>query len=322
MIRFTAKSAIWRMGIVAAAGAGLLLAVACGGNDASLSRDKGGEGGTTGGPQRPADSAVTGSSALEGTQAYDAGKANGATAPESAPGGGSGTLPSLLDRKIIRTATVTLETEQVSARFEDVGNIAAGAGGFVASSSFGNSGDKQTASVTIRVPNDRYQDVLGQLRKLGSVTGEQSNASDVTEQYTDLDSRLRNLRATEAQYLEFLTRAENLNDVLTVQDRLNNVRAEIEQVQGRIQLLSNQADLATITTHLAPPAIAKAQPKDDGGTNPLEAAQNAWEASLAVLLGIATVGVAVVAFSWWLVLLAALVYIIARRQMQTPNRTP
>jgi len=229
-------------------------------------------------------------------------------------GSGGGTLPALLDRKIIRTATVSVSVDAVSEKFEDVSNIALGAGGFVSSSTFGNRGESQTASVTIRVPAEAYDETLRRLRGLGEVQEEASNANDVTEQFTDLESRLRNLRASEERYLEFLTRATSIADVLAVQDRLNATRAEIEQVQGRIQLLDNQSALATITVHLQPPAVAAA---DDGGADsPLEVAQEAFEASLAVLLGIATVAIAVAAFSWWLLPLALGGWYLGRKQVR------
>lgn len=231
----------------------------------------------------------------------------------SSAGFDSGTLPALLDRKIIRTATVSVSVDAVSQKFEDVSNIALGAGGFVSSSTFGNRGDSQTASVTVRVPADAYDDTLRRLRGLGEVQEESSNANDVTEQFTDLESRLRNLQASENRYLEFLSRAANITEVLAVQDRLNATRAEIEQVQGRIQLLENQSALATITVHLLPPGIAA----DDGGADtPLEVAQQAFEASLAVLLGIATVAIAVAAFSWWLVPLALGGWYLGRKQLR------
>jgi hypothetical protein len=239
----------------------------------------------------------------------------GAIAPES---GGSGTtpnvLPSTLDRKIIMTATLNLETGEVSKRFEDAGNIAISNGGFVSSSSYGNSGDEQTASITIRVPSEYYQRTLSELRKLGDVKGEQSGATDVTEEYTDLDSRLRSLKAVEAQYVEFLTRAATIDEVLTVQDRLNSTRIEIEQVQGRINLLNNQTDLATITVHLDPPIAVKVTPVDDGKTSPVEALENGWEASLELLGGAAAVVLVVIAFSWWLVPVALVAGYFVRKQ--------
>lgn len=230
-------------------------------------------------------------------------------------GAGGGRLPALLDRQIIRTATVSLSVEGVARSFEDVGNIAVSAGGFISSSSFGNSGDEQSASVTIRVPQTAYQDVLRQLRGLGEVESEQSSASDVTEEFTDLQARIRNLKATEERYVQLLAQAADINEILIVQDRISATRAEIEQIQGRIDLLDNQTALATITTHLNPP-VAGPTPEDDSASNPLEVAQEAFEASLVVLLGAATVVLAVLAFSWWILPLAAIAWVVARRQAQ------
>ncbi len=305
------------------AAAVLLLGAACAEGVADKDAPPGEPGGTTSGPGPAADESMgdvdyrgedDGSKVgapLEGSIATD-------TSSGGFESGGTGsapsTLPSTLDRKIIMTATLSLETDEVSKRFEDVGNIAAQYGGFISSSAFGNDEDLQTASITVRLPTESYQNALIALRKLGDVTAEQSNASDVTEEYTDLDSRLRSLRAVEAQYIEFLTRATTIDEILTVQDRLNATRIEIEQVQGRINLLDNQADLATITVHLEQPVVEPAPKTDDGKTTPVEALENGWEASLELLAGTAAVVLVVVAFSWWLVPVAAVALYFVRRQ--------
>ncbi len=296
--------------------ASMALVVACGSDDDSSSELRDGMSYTSGqAPSVDGKSNGAADEAATGAIAPDSGRPEGETS--GAPGGASGaSLAALLDRKIIRTATINIETDAVSRNFEDVSNIAAGAGGFVASSSFGDVGDdKQRASVTIRVPGERYEDTLRQLRQLGEVQSEQVSTNEVTAEFTDLESRLRNLQATEQQYIGFLARAVDLNDVLLVQDRLNMTRAEIEQVQGRIGLLANQTDLATITVHLDPPIVGASEPKSGAG-NPLEVAQEAFEASLVVLIGIATVALAVAAFSWWLLPLAALGFWLGKRQMR------
>lgn len=244
---------------------------------------------------------------------YDESAVGGGGAETSSGDGSSPqTIGTPLDRKIVMTATMTMETEEVLRRFEDIGNLAAAYGGFIASSSLGNDSEQQSASLTIRIPADRYQNALIDLRKMGDVKGEQSSAGDVTEEYTDLQSRLRNLRATETQLLELMNRAATIDEILTVTDRLNINRGEIEQVQGRINLLDSQADLATITVHLGPP-VAGNPVADDGKTTPLEALENGWEASLDVLTAIAAATLAVVAFSWWLVPVAAVGVWVVRR---------
>lgn len=206
-----------------------------------------------------------------------------------------------IDRKIIQTASLSLQVKAVGEAFQEVGRIATGAGGFVTSSNFSNEGEEQVASITIRVPAVRFQQVLTSLRSLAvKVENEQSEASDVTEEFSDLAARVRNLQATEAQYLEFLKQAKDIGEVLQVQDRLNSVRAEIEQAQGRMNLLENLSDLSTVTVHLRSEEVVAA-PTEGGGPNPAAAAQKAWDASLQTLRGIATGIVAVAVFSWWLV---------------------
>jgi hypothetical protein len=291
--------------------AALSLVAACGGDtdsDSSRGDTLAGQGFTEqqgdGDEFAPASGAPSGLAG--GTAAQDAG---------SSSSSGAAPLPRLLDRKLIRTATLQIEAGAVSQKFEDVANIAVSSGGLVFSSTFGNDGERQTASVTIRVPNERYEEVLAQLRRLGDVRSEQSNATDVTEEFTDLQSNLNNLHATEREYLKLLAQARTIDEILTVQDRINATRAQIEQVQGRLNLLGNQTDLATITVHLTP-LVAQPVTEDNGASGPLEVADEAFEASLAVLLGIAVVAVAIAAFSWWLLPLAALGIYLGRRQIK------
>ncbi len=302
----------------------LALGVACSGSSDADTPPGGGENSTIAGQGKGGDE-------FEYRDDADAASTDGlAEAPSSIAGGatqgdaGGAPLQALLDRKLIRSATIQLETGQVSQKFEDISNIAVSSGGLVFSSSFGNDGEYQNASITIRVPNDSYEAVLSQLRRLGEVRSEQSNASDVTEEFTDLQSNLTNLQATEREYLKLLTQAQTIDEILTVQDRINGTRGQIEQVQGRLNLLENQTDLATIPAHLTP-IIAENTPAEDETSSPLDVANVAFEASLAVLLGIAVVAIAVAAFSWWLLPLAAAGIYLGRRQIRQDrarNQTP
>jgi hypothetical protein len=247
---------------------------------------------------------------------------NAAPSPQTPPGEGMSTLE---ERKIVQTASLRLQVEEVGASFEEVGRIATASGGFVASSTFSYQGEpsdvpgrpepeqKQVASATIRVPSGRYQDVLSDLRGLAKkVDVESSNASDVTAEYSDLSARLRTLEATEARYLTLMTEAKTITEVLQVQDRLNGVRSQIEQVKGRMALLDKLGDLATITVHLRPVvAVAKAP-----ATTPDLGAQvsEAWAASIEFLGDIAAGVIRVVVFGWWVPLLVVPAYVVLRRR--------
>jgi len=249
--------------------------------------------------------------------------AGGGVASNEAKGSTPGAPPSpntsapygtTIDRKIVQTASIQLQVEEVGASFEEVGRVATGAGGFVASSNFSYKGEHQIASMTIRVPTERYQTVLAELRDLGvKVDSESSDSQDATEEYTDLQSRLRTLEATEQQLLGLLARATTITDIITVQDRLNSTTGQIEQVKGRMQLLDNLTSLATITVHLRPEdgAIAKAGP-NDGRVDLSEKLSQAWGDSLDFLSEVAGGLITVIVFSWWLPIVAIPVVVLWR----------
>jgi hypothetical protein len=231
------------------------------------------------------------------------------TSPGSAAAGAPSTdlgaqpapnLPDILGRKIVQTTDIDVQVKEVPRSFQDIVRIATTAGGFVASSTFSNADKQQIADLTIRVPADQYQSVLAQVRGMGNVATEKSDANDATQEYTDLQARLRTLEATEQRYLDLLAKAETVPDILTLQDRLDSVRGQIEQVQGRINLLDHLTDLATITVHLRP-LIVVAQASAGGGAHPINAAQSAWDHSLEALRSLAAAALVVTVFSWWLI---------------------
>lgn len=237
----------------------------------------------------------------------EAGGSPAGDSPQALSGAG------LVDRKIIRKATVEITVDDVLAAVKQVEDATLAAGGFVSSSTVnvqdlprreGSHPDdtapkRQTATVTVRVPAESFASVMNQIRGIAKeVTGESSNASEVTEEYTDLQARLRNLQSIEQQYLQLLGRAEAISDILMVQDRLNSVRAEIEQVQGRIDLLDNLTDMATITVNISPPP-----PPEKADTQPGWARQawdEAWEVSSEILRQIGVVAITAGVVLMWL----------------------
>jgi len=290
-----------RLGAVALAG-GALLVAACGGSDSS--------GGPPSGGDLDAAAREAPAPAADETAGFDE------VEPRS---DGSLEQPQVQDRKIVRTATLDLEVENVVEAVQQIDDVATAAGGFVSASNVfvetENGADEvqrtQTASVTIRVPADAYSSVMGQLRGIARETvSETSDASEVTEEYTDLEARLRNLSATEARYIELLNRAATIDEILTVQDRLNQVRLEIEQVTGRIQVLNNLTDFATITARLSiPPAIAQ------GGDNQNwaeEAWQASWGTSQHAMVALGTVAIVGGVFLAWMAVPALALFVIWR----------
>jgi uncharacterized protein DUF4349 len=155
-----------------------------------------------------------------------------------------------LDRKLIRNCFLNLVVKNPAAIAEKVRTLAEGSGGFLVSST--TSGvDSGAATLTIRVPAQRFDEIRSEIRKLGlRVDSEKLDAQDVTRQYVDQEARLRNLHAEEAQYLSILKRATNVKDTLEVTEKLNAVRGEIEQQQAEFNALSKQVETVALTISL------------------------------------------------------------------------
>mgnify|MGYP001137838940 CR=1 FL=1 len=155
-----------------------------------------------------------------------------------------------LDRKLIRNCFLNLVVKNPSAIAEKIRVLAEGSGGFLGSST--TSGvDSGAATLTIRVPEPRFEEVHSEIRKLGlRVDSEKLDAQDVTRQYVDQEARLRNLHAEEAQYLSILKRSANVKDTLEVTEKLNAVRGEIEQQQAEFNALSKQVETVALTISL------------------------------------------------------------------------
>lgn len=160
---------------------------------------------------------------------------------------------SQVDRMIIWNADMSLTVEDAKTAMQQAEAIARDVGGYLVSSEAWLSGEQLQARLTMRVPADQYESAMASLRALAiKVNRESANSQDVTEEYVDLDSRLRHLQAKESQLLEFLDRAEDTEAVLAVYDQVSATQAEIEQVKGRMTYLEKLSAMATINVELLP----------------------------------------------------------------------
>lgn len=162
----------------------------------------------------------------------------------------------------------------------------------------------------LRVPAARYDEAVASLRAAAeNVRGIGVSTQDVTAEVADLEATVANLRAVEAQYVQLLSRAQAINDVLTVQEKVRQVRLEIDRTQARLALTSRLTDLATITVRISPLPL----PSTVERPGPLAAAVMGWGASLEVLRVTVSALVLVVVFSWWLLPVIAVVVFVVRR---------
>ncbi len=170
------------------------------------------------------------------------------------------------ERMVVYTADLSLIVPDTEQAIDQIQQLADQMGGYVVSLYTYQYDQGVEGDITLRIPAESFDAALEQLKGFATTVRQESiSGSDVTEEYVDLEARLRHLRAKEDQLLEFMDNAETTEDVLAVYEQLSYTQQEIEQVRGRMQYLENQTSLATISVHLTPDALA--QPLEVGGWN-------------------------------------------------------
>lgn len=211
--------------------------------------------------------AQTGASAPAGAVDGDQGQVPAASAGDGQESGG-GERPAgdfaPVEQRIIKTGEVGLEVDNVAGILAQVRALAVELGGYIGGSQAGTL--DESASVTLRVPAARFDELLTRLHELEDtkVVAESTREQDVTREIVDLEARIRNLQASEASYREFLERAEKIDDVLAVQSRLDEVRGQIEQLQAQQNALADQTSYATLTVTYQLPVVAAIEVQAEG----------------------------------------------------------
>lgn len=190
------------------------------------------------------------------------------------------------ERIVIRNASLSLVVEDPTQAAEDIARMAEARDGFVVSSNVykttTNSGlEVPNANITVRVPADQLEETLKQIKALvgdarTDIQSEEVSGQDVTSEVTDLESRLRNLRAAETQLLEIMDNATDSEDVINIFRELTNVRGEIELIEGQLKYYRESARLSAISVYLQ--AKAAVEPITIGGWQPGVEAQRALQA--------------------------------------------
>jgi TolA-binding protein len=154
-------------------------------------------------------------------------------------------------RMIVRTGNMTLVVSDIATTLDRIAKLAEDSKGYVVSSNKWKDSGRLVGTITIRVPTGQFDSAMSTLRGMADeVTSENTSAQDVTEEYTDMSAKLKNLEATEAQLLEIMKKAEKVEDILAVQRQLSSTRDEIERTKGRMQYLEKTSETSLITVQL------------------------------------------------------------------------
>ena len=221
-------------------------------------------------------------------------------APESQNAFAS-TQASNSDRMVIKNATLTLIVKDPVQSMDAITQIAEKMGGYVVSANLTQTQSQSGkslphASITIRVPAEKLNDTLKEIKLLSPQLPESENieSQDITSQYTDLDSRLRNLKDTEEQLRKIMDQAYSTEDVLSVYNQLTQVREQIEVIEGQMKYYRESAALSSISTELI--AEEAVEPLSIAGWKPVGVARDALQALINALKYIVNIVIWLVIF--------------------------
>jgi len=172
----------------------------------------------------------------------------------------AGETTEAVDRKIIRNAEITIEVPSTTDAQHQVTSIAETHGGFVVTSEAKQRESNDPAQRTldiklvVRVPSNQFGRAFDEIKKLaGNTPSENVTSQDVTEDFIDLEARIKTQKALEVQFLEIMRQANKIADALEVQRQIAEVRTDIEKLEGRKRFLENRSSLSTINVNIQTP---------------------------------------------------------------------
>ncbi len=158
------------------------------------------------------------------------------------------------ERKLIRTVDLNLETENYDALMEGLEQEINSLGGYIEykDAYHGNyySSRKRNANITARIPADKLDEFTGKVAEIGNITYESESVEDVTLQYVDLSSHKKMLLTEQERLMELLENADTMEDIITLESRLSEVRYQIESMESQLRTFDNQVDYSTVHIYI------------------------------------------------------------------------
>ncbi|WP_333739110.1 DUF4349 domain-containing protein [Streptomyces sp. IBSBF 2806] len=222
--------------------------------------------------------------------------------------------PGPVTDRIIRTATLTVQVKNVPKALDEARATTENAGGYVGDETTVRDEDgAEHTRVVLRIPVQKYDDVLAALQGAGKLLERTAKAQDVTDQVVDVESRIASQRASVARVRELMDRATKLGDVVTLEGELSNREADLEALLAQQASLKDRTSLATITLTLSEKTVVRASEDDDPGF--VDALEGGWDAFVTTLRWIAVAFGAVLPF-----LAAAVLLLLAWVRLVRPRR--
>lgn len=243
-----------RCGILAAALA-VLLAAGCGGSSANSSSTE-----TAVVTEEAFDTSSQMSSGNSSQAAWQEEQGITETAAETEESGvvssvGIDSVDASNNQKLIKNVYLTMETREFDSLLEDIQTMTEACGGYVEASdvsglSYYNTGGYRYACMTLRIPADQLDEFVTVVSGLGNVISKNESVQDVTLQYVDVESHIEALETEQARLLELMEQAESMEDIITIESRLSEIRYELQSYESTLRTYDNQVNYSTVTVSI------------------------------------------------------------------------
>ncbi len=192
-----------------------------------------------------------------------------------------------VSRKIIRNGHLTLEVDSFDETMAALNSAVEEQGGYVVSQNRQSIDDKNrlAGNITVKVPYDRFDELLTMARQLGKATDEQVDAQDVTDQYIDITARIEVYRTKLDRLLELLKQSGDLSEVLAVENELASTRAELESLEGQLRYLDSQTSYSRLSLYVTEKPVEASEIRTDGLAGFWQDVQEAFLLGMNALIG-------------------------------------
>jgi len=156
-------------------------------------------------------------------------------------------VPENIDQKLIKESYLRFQTQDLNKTYQQIIGYVKQNNGFVQDDNSSKSYNTITRSLIIRIPSNTFQQTIDSISKqVAFFDSKRISSKDVTEEFIDIQARLKAKRTLETRYLELLSKAKNVKEILEIERQLSSIREEIEAKQGRLQYLQNKVALSTL----------------------------------------------------------------------------
>ncbi|WP_422091642.1 DUF4349 domain-containing protein [Tenacibaculum ovolyticum] len=174
-------------------------------------------------------------------------------------------ITEIVERKLIKKGTISFETDSLVKTRKHILKVTKTYKGYISEDSENKSYNKINTNITVRIPINKFDQFLAEVSsKVKNFDSKNITTSDVTEQFLDVQSRLKVKKKLEERYTQLLSKTKSVKEILEVERELSTVRSEVESIEGRLKYLQNQTSFSTLHIHFYKKEISKSPTRSFG----------------------------------------------------------